>query len=469
MLKAIIRHLKSDERGISTVIVVMLSLILIVVIVSNVVLWSYQMNQFDWERMQEKIEIISVESDSFAWYYQNFNYRVQHNITGSTAGSVTDYQVKITIINGTGSSNGNTYYTTHISQSDFDDVRFTWYNSSSGMEQPISYWRESEYDGINATFWIKVPKIPANPNSATIYIYYGNSTATTLSNPKQTMFIYDDMKTPPDGILDGSAHYDSANKWVRLTQPAKNKLGHLYYLKNPGNGFVAKFEFWTGGGSGADAVWLGVYDKSVSSTREDIVDGGYHFTFDEYQDRIAFTKSTVDNGAPIAYAEESSIDNSQWHKVEIIHYGRTAEIFYDGLLKLNASDSVNIDKSGNYFSIGGRTGGLTNEHRVRNLVVRKYVHPEPSHGGWGTEETYSESGGNANKLTLKLKNSCPLTVHIVSLWVIDNSLHKRYNVNIFVGSGETKSFSCQNVTLPKDGYIVKIVTDRGNIAVYLKD
>ena len=47
MLEAIIKRLKRDRRGISNVIVVMLSLILVVVIVANVVLWSYQMNQFD--------------------------------------------------------------------------------------------------------------------------------------------------------------------------------------------------------------------------------------------------------------------------------------------------------------------------------------------------------------------------------------------------------------------------------------
>jgi len=62
MLEAIIKRLKHDKHGVSNVIVVMLSLVLIVVIVANVVLWSYQMNQFDWERMQEKIEIVEVKS-----------------------------------------------------------------------------------------------------------------------------------------------------------------------------------------------------------------------------------------------------------------------------------------------------------------------------------------------------------------------------------------------------------------------
>ena len=60
MLLPTMRHLRVDKRGISDVIVVMLSLVIVVIIVSNVILWSYQMNQFDWERMQENIEIVGI-------------------------------------------------------------------------------------------------------------------------------------------------------------------------------------------------------------------------------------------------------------------------------------------------------------------------------------------------------------------------------------------------------------------------
>lgn len=55
MLEAITRHLRLNRRAMSNVIVIMLSLVLIVIIVSNIVLWSYQMNQLDLERMQEKV------------------------------------------------------------------------------------------------------------------------------------------------------------------------------------------------------------------------------------------------------------------------------------------------------------------------------------------------------------------------------------------------------------------------------
>ena len=51
-------RIKQDKCAMSNVIVVMLSLVLVVIIVANVVLWSYQMNQLDLEREQESVNIL---------------------------------------------------------------------------------------------------------------------------------------------------------------------------------------------------------------------------------------------------------------------------------------------------------------------------------------------------------------------------------------------------------------------------
>ena len=56
-MRAIIKRLRRDERGVSTVITVMLSLVLIVIIVGNVFLTNYKMNQLDMERTQENLSI----------------------------------------------------------------------------------------------------------------------------------------------------------------------------------------------------------------------------------------------------------------------------------------------------------------------------------------------------------------------------------------------------------------------------
>jgi len=61
MLQTITKHLKRfkhAKRGLSNVIVVMLSLVILVVISANVILWSYQMNQLDLEREQESVDVL---------------------------------------------------------------------------------------------------------------------------------------------------------------------------------------------------------------------------------------------------------------------------------------------------------------------------------------------------------------------------------------------------------------------------
>lgn len=83
-------RIKQDQRGISNVIVVMLSLVLVVNIVANVVLWSYQMNQLDWEKMQEDISITNVERiNRSSWFSTQSEYTVNtgSRINGSYEGT----------------------------------------------------------------------------------------------------------------------------------------------------------------------------------------------------------------------------------------------------------------------------------------------------------------------------------------------------------------------------------------------
>jgi hypothetical protein len=94
MLETIIKLLKrfrNEKHGVSNVIVVMLSLILVVVIVSNVILWSYQMNQLDWEKMKENVSITNVERISHSsWFVAQSEYTV--NDGSHLSGSYGDTQ-----------------------------------------------------------------------------------------------------------------------------------------------------------------------------------------------------------------------------------------------------------------------------------------------------------------------------------------------------------------------------------------
>jgi len=85
-------RLKRDRRGVSNIIVVVLSLVIIVAIIANVVLWSYEMNQLDWEKIKEDMSITNVERISrSSWFVTQSEYTVN---TGShISGTYTDTQV----------------------------------------------------------------------------------------------------------------------------------------------------------------------------------------------------------------------------------------------------------------------------------------------------------------------------------------------------------------------------------------
>jgi len=64
------------------------------------------------------------------------------------------------------------------------------------------------------------------------------------------------------------------------------------------------------------------------------------------------------------------------------------------------------------------------------------------------------------------KNKGSSTSHLVSLWVNNSTHHQRYNISIFVNTGDTESYIRSDISLPNKPYTVKIVTERGNIAIH---
>jgi Uncharacterized conserved protein len=79
-------------------------------------------------------------------------------------------------------------------RSNCGDIRFTYLNTSDNKEYEIPYWIESRCNTANTIIWIKVPYIPANGN-ATVYMYYGNPDATSISNGSAVFDWFDDFST----------------------------------------------------------------------------------------------------------------------------------------------------------------------------------------------------------------------------------------------------------------------------------
>jgi hypothetical protein len=71
-----------------------------------------------------------------------------------------------------------------------------------------------------------------------------------------------------------------------------------------------------------------------------------------------------------------------------------------------------------------------------------------------------------NGTRLTFLNSGSVTSHIVALWITNATQHQRYEANVYVNSGDSVSYLRLDVYLPEKPYLVKVVTERGNIAVF---
>ncbi|MCL5407381.1 MAG: DUF2341 domain-containing protein [Patescibacteria group bacterium] len=133
-----------------------------------------------------------------------------------TASILTDYQTVMTIDTQALVSAGKM-------SSDCKDIRFT----DNDKITPLNFWLESGCNTTTTRVWIKVPSIPAS-STATIYLYYGDSSATSASNGNNTFILFDDFN---DNSID-------VTKWT---------------VVDPGNKFSesgSKLNFIYGSGAG---------------------------------------------------------------------------------------------------------------------------------------------------------------------------------------------------------------------------
>ncbi|MFQ5681096.1 MAG: DUF2341 domain-containing protein [Candidatus Omnitrophota bacterium] len=123
-----------------------------------------------------------------------FKFRKAVYIQG-TEQDLRDYQVNIKVGEGE-KAGGGILHCDGLLERDFMDVRWI----SQDGRTPLPYYREfvrGKAPRRLASFWLKVPRIPAH-KKIMIYLYYGNSRADDLSSGKNVFDLFDDFS---DGSL----------------------------------------------------------------------------------------------------------------------------------------------------------------------------------------------------------------------------------------------------------------------------
>ncbi|MHC4779328.1 MAG: IPT/TIG domain-containing protein [Planctomycetota bacterium] len=151
------------------------------------------------------------------WWDGDWPRRWTFNVTGSTTGVLTDFQVRIVVP-----------YDGEM-KTDFSDLRLT--QLEGGTEVLIPHWLEGLVVGANppeAIVWIKVAQIPADPEITTVYAYFGNPLASSSSDFGST-FTKDFGETGLAGLW----HLDEGTGFVTSDISGNGNTGVLNNMSPP--------------------------------------------------------------------------------------------------------------------------------------------------------------------------------------------------------------------------------------------
>lgn len=171
---------------------------------------------------------------------------------------------------------------------------------------------------------------------------------------------------PTSGTLTDDAVWN-AGGFLRLNPATTNKKGNIYWSANLPPVFTATADMAVTSTSGADSMWF-FFGTSVNTTLEVGTTGyGYLIERNEFANsiRIRYGGTLL---ASVGYTDDTNFDTFQVDYA----YGKFT-ITYKGVVVLTYTDSVVRSFPGNRFGWGGRSGGTTNNHDVKNLsVVGRY-------------------------------------------------------------------------------------------------
>ena len=443
----IFRRLRKDRRGVSNIIVVALSLVIMLAIVSDIILWNYEMTQTDWEKMNEDITITNARSGATpSWITTQTDYIV--NTGTKTSGSYSDtiaidgsYESftestglgNLTLVNGESFEGDwlpagwseteawdkeNNYAHDGVYSADFDG---TGGGGSGYLHSPVMDCSDAQ--AIYVEFWWQDRSLD---NDDFILEYYDGSVWNTIQDLN---------------LL------ESGNGWHHYTKAVTDSQ---YFISDFQVRWWAK-NMWSGETACVDEVTI----KMTSSNATNLFNftGSFSVDLSGYQ-----------------------VDQIQTLELQLMFRASdSAENWY-----LQAYNWRNSAYSENGFNVtSGHTPTTGWDYYTVNFgdAWQDYI------DGDGTVNVrLVDEGGDDDQTTINIdflginvktdatqftfENDGSLTVCLVSLWVTNSTYHQHYDIDVFLNSGATKNYVSADIELPTGNYIVKAVTKRGNTAVF---
>jgi len=464
-------RLKRDRRGVSNVIVIVLSLVVIVVIASNVVLWSYEMNQLDWEKMKENVNIIDVTSLVGTPSYNPSGYALGGStswVSGSVSNLASDdgvYMVFRSYVSATTTNNfvtnGNVTTTTDWTYMDISDPSAVVSGGYSGtVYKSASYSLYIQLVDDSATtaytgsgkHYQAMTTVSTLPTSSTLYFYYridcggvsaqaevANVTVTFTKPDNSTVTVFTTSVTFT-ALTTGSWVYKTLDVSSVFTATGNYTLDLQGYFSTTTPKKPTLTVYY-------DDVWLNLVTPTEHTSEVE---------FSGASDTQAWTQLvwTVDS----SWTTGSVTVTLQLYNYVLGTYPTSG----DGYISCTSSVTPNTDETETQ-TITVNPANFRNATSYWKIKV-KGIKATGTQFNFKADWTEFKPTTTGTRFTFK--NDGSLTSHIVSLWIVDSTNHRRYDLNIIINSGETYPYTRSDISLPVGQYTVKVVTERGNIAIF---
>ena len=285
-------------------------------------------------------------------------------ITITNSGTaLTDYQVQINL--------DTSNFDFSKANGDGSDIRFT---ATDGTTL-LPYWMETWNTGANATFWVKVPSLPTGGN-VTIYMYSGNSGATTsASDGSGTFYFFENFENSPwtawtkeggPGTFIQSQEQAKRGSSSGKLDTLAGVTGSTVFSKAsslPGTDFVQEWDFYDDLDTTAFKMVRANYAIPNGQTGLGVWTGASGVNYSFHNTSYGYTPTTVARTAG-------------WHKMSIrVTSDGSANYFVDGSSSLGTL--TGLPTTFNRVSVEGIPDGPT-AYYVDDVRVRKYASTAPT-------------------------------------------------------------------------------------------
>ncbi len=334
----------------------------------------------------EKYNLVLFKTILILIFVQNLpaNWQYRRTISIAPADTIlTDYQLSLTL------TPGNFDYTHSVGDSG-QDLRFST-DGIGNTEPDIHYWIEEWNENDTSKVWIKIPTI-SNVDSTFIFIYYGNSAATSTSNGDSTFMFFDDFN---DGIID--------SPWVEMEY-----IGSI----TENNGYLETAECGQYGGQYCVDGYAYVYFDLMQSIPDFNLTTPFRIMIDTWNiedsypqggeivntalwnqlpnqsypivDAILFRHADASNhlGNYQGYNEGTFLGNyslmeDKWFIEEFRFDGSQLELWFNGISKDTVLNWIYNEA---FFTLGNTAGTSENidNNKWDNLLITKYTNVEPT-------------------------------------------------------------------------------------------